>query len=141
MSDDLPEPETPVTQVNRPTGKRTVISLRLLCLAPPTGGEDPPAAQSGARAEVDDIVRRLNRLPVVFDDDHGIAQVAQASERLEQAAVVALVQADRRLVEAIHHPGEPGPGFAPNWPLVFCTPPVDSNSLVRMSLVQADVEK
>src|SRR3989304_1165150 len=41
MSDDLPEPETPVTQVNRPTGKRTVISLRLLCLAPTRVSQRP----------------------------------------------------------------------------------------------------
>ena len=30
----LPEPETPVTQVNRPTGMSMVTSLRLLPLAP-----------------------------------------------------------------------------------------------------------
>src|SRR3972149_2238984 len=41
MSDDLPEPETPVTQVNRPTGKRPVISLRLLCLASTTVSQRP----------------------------------------------------------------------------------------------------
>ncbi len=34
MSVDLPEPETPVTQVNRPTGSSSVTFLRLLPRAP-----------------------------------------------------------------------------------------------------------
>ena len=33
---DLPEPETPVTQVNSPTGKETLTSFRLLPVAPST---------------------------------------------------------------------------------------------------------
>ena len=36
MSVDLPEPETPVTQVNRPIGNATSIPLRLLPRAPRT---------------------------------------------------------------------------------------------------------
>jgi hypothetical protein len=31
---DLPEPDTPVTQVSRPTGKSTLTFFRLLPLAP-----------------------------------------------------------------------------------------------------------
>ncbi|MCY1556528.1 hypothetical protein D9M68_932850 [compost metagenome] len=33
---DLPEPETPVTQVSRPTGKATLTFFRLLPVAPTT---------------------------------------------------------------------------------------------------------
>ena len=35
-SDDLPEPLTPVTAVNAPSGKSTVTFLRLLASAPTT---------------------------------------------------------------------------------------------------------
>ena len=35
--------------------------------------------------------------------DHGIAQIAQIGQRAEQTIVVALVQADGRLVEHVHH--------------------------------------
>ena len=49
-----------------------------------------------------------DRVLVVLDDDHGVADVAQVLERLEQARVVALVQADGRLVEHVEHAGEPG---------------------------------
>ncbi len=40
--------------------------------------------------------------------DHGVAELAQAPQRVEQPRIVALVQADRRLVEHIEHAGEAG---------------------------------
>jgi len=45
---------------------------------------------------------------VVLDHQHGVAQVAQALEGVEQAAVVALMQADRRFVENVEHPDQGG---------------------------------
>ena len=42
----------------------------------------------------------------MLDHDDGVAEVAQALERAEQPRVVALVQADRGLVEDVHHAGE-----------------------------------
>ena len=66
-------------------------------------GDDPPAVLAGARAHVDEVVGGAHRLLVVLDDDHGVAQVAQPLERGDQLVVVALVQADRRLVEDVEH--------------------------------------
>ena len=54
---------------------------------------------AGARPHVDQVVGVADRLLVMLDHQHGVADVAQALQRLEQARVVALVQADRRLVE------------------------------------------
>ena len=65
-----------------------------------------PAVLARARTEVDDVVGRANRLLVVLDDDDGVAEIAQARERRQQLAVVALMQADRRLVEHVQHAGE-----------------------------------
>jgi hypothetical protein len=42
----------------------------------------------------------------VLDHDHRVAEVAQPLERLEQAVVVALVEADRGLVEHVEHARE-----------------------------------
>jgi hypothetical protein len=53
---------------------------------------------AGARSQIDDPVGGAYRLLVVFDDDDGVADVAQPGEGVEQLAVVALVQPDRRLV-------------------------------------------
>jgi hypothetical protein len=43
-----------------------------------------------------------------WNDDHGVAQVAQVRQRRQQLAVVALVQPDRRLVEHVENAGEVG---------------------------------
>ena len=67
------------------------------------GGHDFAAAHARAGAEVDDVVGRPHRVFVVLDDDHGVAQVAQLRERVEQPVVVARVQADRGLVENVEH--------------------------------------
>ena len=62
-----------------------------------------PAVLAGAGPEIDHVVGGADRLLVVLDDDHGVAEIAQPRERREQRAVVALVQADRRLVEDVEH--------------------------------------
>ena len=69
-------------------------------------GDDLAAVHPGAGADVDDIVGRPDRLLVMLDDDHRVAEVAQAPQRVEQAGVVALVQADRRLVQHIEDAGQ-----------------------------------
>ena len=138
---DLPEPETPVTQVKAPTGKATSMSRRLCMRAPRTVnhssgrrrwpgramllrparkspvseagssmicarralGDDAAAVLAGAGPHVDDVVGRAHGLLVVLDDDHGVAEVAQAQQRVDEAPVVALVQADAGLVEDVEH--------------------------------------
>ena len=69
-------------------------------------GDDLAPVHAGARADVDDVIGGPDRILVVLDDDHRIAQAPQAPERIEEARVVALVEADRRLVEHIEHAGE-----------------------------------
>ena len=56
-----------------------------------------------AGADVDEVIRRAHRVLIVLDDDERVAKVAQSLERGEQLVVVALVQADGRLVEDIEH--------------------------------------
>ena len=63
---------------------------------------------AGAGADVDDVIGGADRILVVFDHDHGVAEIAQARERAEQAFVVALMQSDGRLVQHIHHTDQAG---------------------------------
>ena len=140
---DLPEPDTPVTQVSTPMREATrsgragcgraraaTVSARLpdwrrwrgtsIPLRPdryaPVSDCVLPAMSSGVPAatmrppctpargpHVDDVVGGADGLLVVLDDEHAVAEVAQPRQRLEQARVVALVQADRRLVEDVEH--------------------------------------
>ena len=68
-----------------------------------------PPCSPAPGPDVDDVVGDADRLLVVLDDDDGVAEVAQAHERVDQPLVVALVQPDRRLVEHVEHADEAAP--------------------------------
>ena len=68
----------------------------------PSATTSPPKRPARG-PEVDDVVGRADRVLVVLHDDHRVAEVAQAAERAQQPLVVALVQADARLVEDVEH--------------------------------------
>ena len=71
-------------------------------------GDDMAAMHAGAGADVEHVIGEANRVLVMLDHDHGIAEVAQPLQRVEQARIVALVQADRGLVQHVEHAGQPG---------------------------------
>ena len=71
-------------------------------------GDDLSPVLAGAGAQIDQVVGGVHRALVVLDDDDRVAEVAQALERADQLLVVALVEADRRLVEDVHDADEAG---------------------------------
>ena len=68
--------------------------------------DDLAAVLTGAGPDVDDVIRDANGLFVVLDDQHRVAEIAQAHQRVDQPLVVALMQTDRRLVEHVEHTDE-----------------------------------
>ena len=56
-----------------------------------------------SRSEVDHVLGGFDRLGVVLDDDDRVVGVAQVTQGLDEPSVVPLMQADRRLVEHVHH--------------------------------------
>ena len=72
------------------------------------GDDDLAAVLSRARADVDGPVGVPDGVLVVLDDDQGVAEVAEPDQRLDQPVVVALVQADGRLVEDVQHADQTG---------------------------------
>ena len=68
--------------------------------------DDLAAMDAGAGADIDDIVGLADGILVMLDDDHRVAEIAQMDQRFEQPGIVALVQADRGLVQHIEHAGE-----------------------------------
>ena len=70
---------------------------------------DGPAVHAGAGPHVHDMIRHAHGRGVVLHDQHGIAQIAQPQQGLQQPVIIALVQADTRLVQDIQHPHQPGP--------------------------------
>ena len=67
---------------------------------------DLAAVAARARANVHDMIGREHGVLVVLDHDQRIAEVAQTLKGREQLVVVALMQADGRLVEDIQHAHE-----------------------------------
>ena len=72
----------------------------------------PGRAEDGTRRAVADrlhagadhhVVRRADGVLVVLDHEHRVAEVAQPDQGVDEPAVVALVQTDRRLVEHVQH--------------------------------------
>ena len=64
-------------------------------------GHDASTTVSAFGAEVDDPVRCLNDVEVVFDDDNGIAVVAQAVQHAQQQIDVVKMQACGGFVEYV----------------------------------------
>ena len=71
----------------------------------PWATTSPPCSPAPG-AHVDDVVGQPHGLLVVLDDEHRVAEVAQAQQRVDEAPVVALVQADAGLVEDVEHADE-----------------------------------
>ncbi len=71
----------------------------------PLGDHVPPVA-TAARAEIDHVVGGADGLRVVLDDEHRGAHVGELPQVRQEAARVARVQADGRLVEHVEGAGQ-----------------------------------
>ncbi len=74
--------------------------------------DDLAPVDAGAGAKVYHVVGGADRVLVMLDDYDRVAEVAQALERFEQPVVVALVEADTRLVEHVEHARQPAADLA-----------------------------
>ena len=88
----LPERYGPVTEPRR----------RATCSGVPWATICPPS-RPAAGTEVEQLVGVADHLAVVLDHQERVAQVAELFQGVEQPAVVAGMQADRRLVEHVEH--------------------------------------
>jgi hypothetical protein len=59
-----------------------------------------------SRPHVDDIIRLQDRLPVMFDNDEGIALIAKLTEVVEKALMVTGVKADAGFIEDVEDAGK-----------------------------------
>ena len=56
-----------------------------------------------AGSEVDHIIGAANGFLIVLYDEHSVSEVPQLCQRLQQTVVVAMMQADGRLIQHIQH--------------------------------------
>ena len=64
---------------------------------------------AGPGAHLDDVVGGANRVLIVLDDDHRVADVAQPRERADHLHVVLGMQTDARSSSTVEHPISPEP--------------------------------
>ena len=67
------------------------------------GHDDLPAAHAWAGTKIDDEVRAPHGFFIVLHHQHRVAHVAQALQAVEEAVVVARMQADARFIKYVKH--------------------------------------
>ena len=104
-------------------------------------GDDLAAVLAGPGPDVDDPVGGPDRLLVVLDDEHRVAEVAQPRQGRDELRVVALVEPDRRLVEDVEdaHQGRADLGRQPD-PLRLAARQRDARAVERQ-VVEPDVDQ
>src|SRR5713226_10355881 len=65
------------------------------------GKEQLATEFAGAGTEIDDAIRGLNGVGIVLDDEHGVSEIAEGLENVDEPLRVARMEADRRLVEHV----------------------------------------
>ena len=99
------------------------------------------AKTSGARPEIDHVIRFTNRVLVVLHHDHRVAQVTQASKRVEQQCVVPLVQPDARLVEDVEHAHQSRSDLRGETNALGFTARQRATGTTKREVVEADIAK
>ena len=61
---------------------------------------------ASAWTDINQPVGLTDRVLIVFNHNQGVAQVSQTLKRADESVVVALVEADRRLVQDVHDPDQ-----------------------------------
>src|SRR6218665_794876 len=70
------------------------------------GVHDGATVNARAGANIDDPIGGADGVFIVFNHNEGVPQVPQREQCFNKAAVIALVQADTRLVEHVEHTGQ-----------------------------------
>ena len=94
---------------------------------------------ASARAHVDHMVSGADHVFVVLHHQHAVADVAQVLQGVDQALVVALVQADAGLVEHVHHAGEARADLRGQADALGFAAAQSFGAAVQAQVVQADI--
>jgi len=118
---------------DRPSSPRHLVERPL--------DDDLAALHAGTGTEVHDGVGGPHGVLVVLDHDHGVAQVAQVAQRLQQLVIVARMQPDAWLVEDVQHADQPAPNLAGQPDPLRLAAGQARRRAVQRQVVQPDVEQ
>src|SRR3546814_11250405 len=80
-----------------------------------------------------------DRVRVMLDDDHRVAEVAKARQRREQPVVVALVETDRRLVKDVEHARQAAADLAGEADALALAAAERARGAVEVEIVEPDI--
>ena len=103
------------------------------------GVDDLATVLARPGADIDDPVALSDRLLIVLDHEHGVAEIAEPGERVDQPSVVTLVQADRRLVEHIQGADQPRSDLAREPDALGLATGEGARGTCQSQVVEADV--
>ena len=86
------------------------------------------------------MIRGPDGVLVVFDDDDGVAEVAQRSQGVDHLHVVLRVQTDGRLVEDVEHAHQAGADLGRQADALGLAAGERSRGAVEVQVVEADAE-
>ena len=104
-------------------------------------GDHVPAVDARAWPHIDHIVGSANRVLIVFNDDNGVADIAQALECLNQPLVVALVKTNRRLVQNIENAHEARTDLRSQANALRLTAGKRRRSTIERQIIKADINQ
>ncbi len=104
-------------------------------------GDDAATVHPGPRADVHHVVGKADGVLVMLDHDHRVADVAQVTKGAQQALVVALVQADRGLIEDVHHTDQAGADLARQSDALGLAAGQRVRTAVEGQVVEADIDQ
>jgi hypothetical protein len=99
------------------------------------------AEAPGAGAEVDDVIGGADRLLVVLDDEHRVAEIAQALEGAERRSLSRACRPIDWLVEHVHHARELAAELAREADALGLAARERRRGAVERQVVEADVEE
>src|SRR5438270_3400401 len=85
------------------------------------------------------MVGGADRLLVMLDHQHGVAEALEALERLQEAVVVLLVEADRGLVEDVEHAREAAADLAGEADALAFAARQRAAGAVEVEIIEADI--
>ena len=103
--------------------------------------DDLAAVLTGTRTDIHQPVGLADGVLIVFDHDERIADVPQALQRVDEPLVVALVQADGRLVQHVEHAGQARADLGGQANALSLATRQRGGAAVEAQVGQADIDK
>jgi len=96
---------------------------------------------AGARSHVDDMVGGAHHRLIVLDHEHGVTEIPEPFQCLDQAAAVGRMQADGRLITDVQHAHQARPDLSRQANALSFAARERSGGAIEGQVVESDVHQ